>query len=60
MDSLTDYGILLVTTDSQQKAEKIANVLVEEKLAAGANFSSIDSIYTWQGKIKNTKNGNFL
>ncbi len=51
MDSFTDYGIVLVTTGSQEEAEKIANVLVESKLAACVSFSPINSIYTWQGKV---------
>ena len=45
----TGYGIVLVTTGSQQEAEKIANVLVEAKLAACVSFTSINSVYTWQG-----------
>ncbi len=51
MDSFTDYGIVLVTTSSQEEAEKIANVLVEAKLAACVSFSPINSIYTWQGEV---------
>lgn len=51
MDNFTDYGIVLVTTASQEEAEKIANVLVEAKLAACVSFSPINSIYTWQGKV---------
>ena len=47
----TDYGIVMVTTASQEEAEKIANVLVEVKLAACVSFSPINSIYTWQGKV---------
>ncbi|MCJ8279167.1 MAG: divalent-cation tolerance protein CutA [Rivularia sp. ALOHA_DT_140] len=50
MDS-TDYGIVLVTTGSQEEAEKIAHVLVEAKLAACVSFYAINSIYTWQGKV---------
>lgn len=51
MDNFTNYGIVLVTTGSQQEAEKIANALVEAKLAACVSFTSINSIYTWQGKV---------
>ncbi|MEA5598528.1 divalent-cation tolerance protein CutA [Rivularia sp. UHCC 0363] len=47
----TECGIVLVTTGSQQEAEKIANALVEAKLAACVSFTSINSIYTWQGKV---------
>ncbi|MEB3218576.1 MAG: divalent-cation tolerance protein CutA [Nostocales cyanobacterium 94392] len=51
MDNFTNYGIVLVTTGSQQQAEKIANALVEAKLAACVSFTCINSIYTWQGKV---------
>lgn len=51
MDSFTGYGIVLVTTGSQEEAIKIGNVLVESKLAACVSFSPINSIYTWQGKV---------
>ncbi|MGB3639376.1 MAG: divalent-cation tolerance protein CutA [Rivularia sp. (in: cyanobacteria)] len=51
MDSFTGYGIVLVTTASQEEAEKIASVLVESKLAACVSFNPIKSIYTWQGKV---------
>ncbi len=47
----TECGIVLVTTGFQQEAEKIANALVEAKLAACVSFTSINSIYTWQGKV---------
>ncbi len=51
MDSFTDYGIVLVTTGSQEEAEKIAKVLVETKLAACVSFNPINSIYIWEGKV---------
>jgi periplasmic divalent cation tolerance protein len=55
MDNFTDFGIVLVTTSSQQEAENIANVLVEAKLAACVSFTPINSIYTWQGKVTKDK-----
>ncbi|MEO1428959.1 MAG: divalent-cation tolerance protein CutA [Cyanobacteria bacterium J06633_8] len=51
MDNFTDYGIVLVTTGSQEEAEQIAKVLVENNLAACVSFSPINSIYTWQGEV---------
>ena len=33
---------------------KIANELVKDKIIACVNITKISSIYSWQGKIKNT------
>ncbi len=50
---MTDCGIVLMTAASREEAEKIANVLVEERLAACAQIiSDIHSIYWWEGKIQ--------
>lgn len=49
---MTDCGIVLMTAASREEAEKIANFLVEERLAACAQIiSDIQSIYWWEGKI---------
>lgn len=49
---MTDCGVVLMTAPSRQEAEKIANFLVEERLAACAQIiSSIESIYWWEGKV---------
>lgn len=40
---------VLTTTDSLDEARAIATALVDRKLAACAQISSIESIYTWQG-----------
>ena len=49
---MTDCGIVLMTAASLEEAEKIANFLVEERLAACAQIiSDIRSIYWWEGKI---------
>jgi periplasmic divalent cation tolerance protein len=49
----SNYGVVLVTTSSQQEAEQIASALVEKKLAACVSVCPIHSIYTWQGKVHN-------
>lgn len=51
MDSSVSYGVVLVTTASEEEAEAIANGLVEAELAACVSFLPIQSIYIWQGKI---------
>ena len=44
--------VILVTCGSEEEALKIANSLVEERLAACVNIvSPIRSIYRWEGKI---------
>jgi periplasmic divalent cation tolerance protein len=49
---MNDCGVVLMTAASRDEAEKIANFLVEERLAACAQIiSSIQSIYRWEGKV---------
>lgn len=46
--------IIYSTIDDVKQAQKIANVLVEEKLVACVNIiPNIISIYRWKGKIEN-------
>ena len=44
---------VLTTTDSVEEARAIAAALVERKLAACVQISSIESVYTWQGETQN-------
>ena len=44
---------IMTTTDSADEARAIASALVERKLAACAQISSIQSYYTWQGAVRN-------
>ena len=49
---MTDCGVVLMTAASMQEAEKIANFLVEERLAACAQIiAPIQSIYRWEDKV---------
>ena len=48
--------VVLVTCSSEEEAAKIANLLVEEQLAACVNIiSPVRSIYRWEGKIWDEK-----
>jgi periplasmic divalent cation tolerance protein len=48
--------IVLVTYGSEEEALKIANALVEGRLAACVNLTSpVRSIYRWEGKIWDEK-----
>jgi len=47
----SNYGVVLVTTSSPEEAEAIANILIQQKLAACINIIPLKSLYTWEGKI---------
>lgn len=46
-----NYGVVLVTVSSLSEGEKIATILIQEKLAACINLMPITSFYTWEGKL---------
>ena len=51
-----NYVIILVTTANTEEAEKIAQILLEEKLIACANvISKITSFFNWAEKINKTE-----
>ena len=47
------YGVLLTTTSARDEAAKIANLLIDEKLAACVQLLPIESFYFWQGRTQN-------
>lgn len=50
---MTEYGIVLCTTDTNGSAKKIAVNLVEHRFAACVNIiPQVKSVYSWQGEIK--------
>ncbi len=45
-----------ITTNNRQEAEKISNVLVEEKLVECVNIiDQVKSVFWWQGEIEKSK-----
>ncbi len=44
---------IMTTTDSLDEARSIAAALVERRLVACAQISSIQSYYTWEGAVQN-------
>ena len=42
---------VLFCTASVDESEKIARVLIEEKLAACVNITDVDSYYRWEGEF---------
>ena len=49
---MTEKGIVFMTASSREEADKIAELLVEKRLAACVQIiSDIKSVYWWEGKI---------
>jgi periplasmic divalent cation tolerance protein len=49
-----DYIVVFITTSSLEEAKKIANHLVENKIAACINIvEKINSTFFWKGNIEN-------
>jgi periplasmic divalent cation tolerance protein len=52
MMNSTDKIVVLVTTDGEEQAGKIADLLVNQRKAACVNIvPSVNSTFWWQGKI---------
>ena len=50
---MTDKRIVLTTTSSLEEGKRIAQALVERRLAACVNIiPKIESVYRWEGKIE--------
>lgn len=47
----SDYCIISTTTDSKENANAITQILLEKKLIACVQSTTIQSSYRWQGKI---------
>lgn len=47
----SDYCIISTATDTKENAEMITQSLLQKKLVACVQFSTISSSYRWQGKI---------
>ena len=49
-------GIVIVSTYPDKKSiSRVAHIVVEKKLAACVNYTKINSVYAWKGKIEDTK-----
>jgi periplasmic divalent cation tolerance protein len=46
-----DYCIVQTTLDSEDKAQALAEALVEARLAACVQIQPIQSVYRWEGKL---------
>ena len=52
-DRAGEFGVMLTTTPTREEAQKIAKLLIEDKLAACVQLLPIESFYVWQGKTQN-------
>ena len=49
-------GIVIVSTYPDEKSiSQVAHIVVEKKLAACVNYTKINSIYSWKGKIEDAE-----
>lgn len=49
---MTEYGVILVTVDTQETALTIAQTLVSDRLAACVNLFPVHSVYRWEGQVQ--------
>ena len=53
---MKSYIQIMTTTETKEEAEKIAQYLVEQKLAACVQITGpIASTYRWKGKVENAR-----
>jgi periplasmic divalent cation tolerance protein len=46
------YSIVIATCGSKEEAEKIASLLVEQRLAGCVQMFAIESVYRWEGAVE--------
>lgn len=49
---MANFGVILVTVDTQETAQEIAHALVSDRLAACVNLFPIHSVYRWEGQVQ--------
>jgi periplasmic divalent cation tolerance protein len=49
------HGLLMTTTPSREDAQRLARLLVEEKLAACVQMMPIESTFFWKEKVQEEK-----
>jgi periplasmic divalent cation tolerance protein len=47
-----DYVLVTTTTDSAEEAQRLADALVGDRLAACAHIEETDSVYWWDGAVQ--------
>ena len=51
----SDFCVITTTTDSKENADAITRSLLEKKLVACVQASTIESAYHWQGELTNSE-----
>ena len=46
------FVLVVTTVGSRDEADRLARALVEQRLAACAQISAIDSCYVWEGEVR--------
>jgi periplasmic divalent cation tolerance protein len=49
---MSQFAVVSTTVESRDEAEKLANLLVEERLAACVQFVPVNSVYRWKDKVE--------
>jgi periplasmic divalent cation tolerance protein len=44
--------VVITTTDTLEEAQRLARTMVEQRLAACAQISAIESYYRWKGQVE--------
>ncbi|MGL6227410.1 MAG: divalent-cation tolerance protein CutA [Thermoguttaceae bacterium] len=53
---MTPFVEIVITTSSEQEGKRLAEILIEKKLAACVQISGpIRSTYTWKGRLETSK-----
>ena len=60
LNTSSNIGVVLVTVGSEEEAVRLAEVLVQEKLAACVNLIPVQSIYIWEGSLQRDREWQLL
>lgn len=52
---MSDYCVIKTTFNKKSEAKKIGKMLLEKRLVACVEISTIESSYIWKGKIEKAK-----
>jgi len=47
------YAMVITTCANKESAKRLAEIIVQERLAACAQLIPIESVYVWEGKVCN-------
>ena len=50
-----DYAVVVTTTETEEEAKRIAEAILNARLAACVQILPIESIYRWEGKFEQAR-----